>query len=309
MGSTNTSLVVDDPGGAAGPDSEAIFATVKSAGVYRVGVTAPSSAMMVGDYALSVSVHPATAASANCTTYTSTDLAQPIPADPGEVTSTLMVPGSPRIADIDVSLTLSHTNPPDLDIYLVSPAGNTNALVTNIGGANFPNWDFTLDDEAAFPAGLYTLNNDMVMQPESVFRLDWFKGENAGGTWTLHVVDDTATNGGTLQGWSITICEPPVSTCTDGSVPVSLFSTDFESGPSGFTHMGGQDEWALGMPVFPPVTGCNSGTSCFKTDLTGTYNPGSTQDLISAPIDLAGMAGPIELTWAMKYQLRALVHR
>src|SRR5262249_39492186 len=59
----------------------------------------------------------------------------------------------------------------------------------------------------------------------------------------------------------------------------------------------------LGTPSFAPITSCNSGTSCFKTDLANTYNANANEDLVSAPIDLGSSAAPIRLAWAMKYQL------
>ena len=64
---------------------------------------------------------------------------------------------------------------------LESPAGNTNGLLSDVGNATFPAWDFTLDDEAAFPAGSFPVYNGLVVAPENVHRLEWFDGENAGG--------------------------------------------------------------------------------------------------------------------------------
>ncbi len=306
FGPTNISLLVNDNSGAAGPDSEAGFVTVKNAGTYAVAVNLQAGTL-IGDYALSVAVHPATPFSTNCMTYTSTVAAQPIPAGPGAVTSTITVPGMPRIGDIDVSIKLNHALPQDLDIYLTSPEGNTNGIATDVGGGmgtTLTAWDVTFDDEAAFPTGTYQVLNGLILQPERDFRLGWFKGEKAGGTWTLNVLDDLASNGGTLEGWSITICEPPApATCAGAATRVAAFTTDFETGDAGFTHTGTSDEWARGTPNFAPITTCNSGTNCWKTDLAGTYNANSNQDLTSATIDLRNLAAPISLQWAMKYQM------
>src|SRR6185295_204399 len=146
------------------------------------------------------------------------------------------------------------------------------------------------------------------------YRLSWFDGENAGGTWTLDLRDDTAgANGGTLTAWSLRICEaPPPPPCAPGFTPTTVFSTDFESGAAGFTHSGTQDEWELGLPATVatttanPVAGfstCNSGVNCWKTDLDNTYNASSNQDLLSAPINLAGLQAPIVVTWAQRHQV------
>src|SRR6185436_4103400 len=141
--------------------------------------------------------------------------------------------------------------------------------------------------------------------PELNYRLSWFDGQPAGGTWTLTLRDDAAADGGTLNSWSIRVCEPaPPPACAPGFAPVTVLTTDFEGGAAGFTHSGAQDEWELGNPTFAPVTGCNSGTSCWKTDLDNTYNASSNQDLLSS-VSLAGLSGPVVINWAQKYQIES----
>src|SRR5262249_1484685 len=127
-----------------------------------------------------------------------------------------------------------------------------------------------------------------------------------GGMWTLRVYDDAAINSGTLNGWSMTICQPPAApTCSTGLV-TPLLSTDFESGAAGFTHSGMMDQWGLGTPIQAPnFTGCNSGANCFKTNLMGNYANSSSQDLVSPSMDLTGFKAPIRATWAMKYQMES----
>ncbi len=293
-------LQVND-GGSAGPDSEALFATVKSAGTYGVAVTGAAA----GDYGLSVSVHAA-APSVGCTTYASSDVPKTIPAAGGQVTSVITVPGTPRIGDVDVSVQLDHAAPSDVDAHLVSPAGNTNGLFTDVGSATFPNLDITIDEQAAFPAASFTLLNGLMVEPELDYRMHWLDGENGGGTWTLVLNDDTNNvSGGTLTGWSITVCDAPIPnvTCSGGNVPVTPLSTDFEANDGGFTHIGTLDAWALGTPTAAPIASCNSGTQCWKTNLAGAYNASSNQDLVSAPIDLTQATGAVQLRWAMKYQI------
>ncbi|WP_437763734.1 proprotein convertase P-domain-containing protein [Sorangium sp. So ce281] len=284
------------------PYSDAIFATVKAAGTYRVTVTGSVTA---GDYGLSVSVHPA-ASSVGCTTYDSAN----VPRDMvfgAPTTSFIDVPGAPRIGDLNVSVRLSHPMPPDVDVYLVSPAGNTNGLFTDIGDRTYPNLELTIDDEAAFPAGHFTLLNGMMVQPELDYRLHWFDGENGGGRWTLTLGDDTdnSNNLGVLSAWSLRICDAPIPalSCSSGDAPSTRLSADFERGAQGFTHAGTADAWALGTPSAAPIATCNGGTQCWKTNLSGAYNASSNQDLVSPPIDLSGVQAPIQLRWAMKYQL------
>ena len=309
LGVFNNFILVVNDAGTAGPDSEAFFITVKDAGTYYVLVSAPTGGTTFGTYNLSASVLPK-AQQAYCTTYTSTDVPKVIPSGPGMVSSTLVVPGNPRIADIDVSIVLTHTFMADLDAHLVSPAGNDNGLFTDVGnvtvGSANIQMNTTLDDEAAIPIGQFTVVAGPSFTPELNYRLSWYDYTNAGGVWTLKLYDDATGDGGVLQSWSITICEPPPPpTCPVGYNPVIVYSSDFEAGDGGFTHFGTQDEWERGLPTFAPITTCNSGSNCWKTDLDNTYNPSSDQTLLSPPINLAGYNGPVILRWAQKYQMES----
>ncbi|MFN7961132.1 MAG: IPTL-CTERM sorting domain-containing protein [Thermoanaerobaculia bacterium] len=300
----NQILVVNDAS-TTSPNSEAFFFTVKDAGTYFAYVDEPAAGGGAAfTYHLSVSVHPNTAATANCTTYTSTDVPQTIPTGPGQVNSTIVVPGSHRIADLDLRVQLNHTNMPDLDVHLISPQGNDNGVFTDIGAAAQTAMDTLFDDEAGIPAGVFTVVSPTGFQPELAYRLGWYDGEDAGGTWTLAIRDDTAANGGTLTAWSLTVCEPPPPpACPPGFGVTTVYTNDFEAGTGGFTHSGTQDEWARGLPTFAPITTCNSGSNCWKTDLANTYNASSNQDLLSPNINLAGLVAPVTVTWAQRYQM------
>lgn len=272
-------------------------------------------------YGLNITVLPAP--TGTYTTYTSTDVPKAIGPGTGLVSSTITIPGNPRIEDIDVEIQLNHSLMQDIDAHLRSPAGNDNGLFSDIGAAatgGQTQMDLIFDDDAAIPP-MYTALKGLRVRPENnatagtsstsgAYRLSAFHGENAGGTWTLDLYDDTAgANGGTLTGWSIRIREPgPIAPGT----PVTIFSTDFESGPAGFTHSGTQDEWELGLPATEATTTVNpvaafttahSGVNCWKTDLDGTYNASSNQDLYSPVIDLTAYSGPVVVTWAMRHQL------
>lgn len=323
----NQILVVDDAGTAdTAPQipSEALFMTVKTAGTYYAFVDS-ASALVGGPtatYHLSVSVHPATNEGVNCTTYTSTDVPKTIGPAAGLVSSTITVPGSPRIADVDVDIVLNHALMADIDAHLRSPAGNDNGLFTDIGATATGGqalMDLVLDDEAGIPPS-FTIMKGLNYKPELSYRLNWFDGENAGGVWTLDLRDDdgggAGLNGGTLAGWRLRICEqPPAPSCVHpSSSATTVFSTDFEAGAAGFTHSGTADEWELGLPATVatttanPVAGfttCNSGTNCWKTDLDNTYNVSSTQDLLSPNINLTGISAPLTLSWAQKYQMES----
>lgn len=305
FGSPGNFIAINDAGSST-PDSEAVFITVKDAGVYQVLVNVPGGGVTFGTYLLNAAVIPGAAATSNCTTYTSTDVPQIIPTGPGTVSSTITVPGNPRIADINVELNITHDFMTDLDVQLISPAGNDNGLFTDIGSSSAgvqTEMNVLFDDEASSQPA-FSIINGMSLVPELNYRLAWYDGENAGGVWTLQIYDDLAANGGTLNGWSIVLCEPePATGCATGTEEVTVFSTDFESDNGGFTHSGVSDEWEWGLPTYGTVSSCNSGTGCWATDLDNTYDASSAQDLLSPAINLAGLVAPVTVTWAQRYQI------
>ncbi|MGH9802919.1 MAG: PPC domain-containing protein, partial [Blastocatellia bacterium] len=134
---TNQILVVDDAstGSVANPLSEAMFMTVKDTGTYFAFVDSATAATggPTATYKLSVSILPRTNVGVNCTTYTSTNVPQTIGPGTGLVSSTITIPGNPRIASMRVTLQLNHALMADLDVHLRSPAGNDNGLFTDIG--------------------------------------------------------------------------------------------------------------------------------------------------------------------------------
>lgn len=318
----NQILVVDDgsAGSVANPLSEAFFMTVKATGTYYAFVDSATASTggPTATYTLSVSVHPAANEGVSCTTYTSTNVPQLIGPSAGLVSSSITVPGNPRIADVDVSMNLNHALMADIDANLRSPAGNNVALFNDIGSTATGGqtlMDIILDDEAAIPF-VFTVVRPLVLKPELNYRLDWFDGENAGGVWTLDLRDDlTNTSGGTLNSWSLRICQPPPpQTCPPGTTQTIAYASDFEANNGGFTHSGTADEWEYGTPATVATTttnpvadiiGCISGVNCWKTDLDNTYEVSSIQDLLSPNINLAGMVPPIFVTWQQRYQLES----
>lgn len=130
------------------------------------------------------------------------------------------VPGTISTGAFSVNVTLSHGNPREVDIYLVSPTGDRIALLSDAGGTGsvlgtlrfsqsgrsptigetlipnsfyFPT-DFDPGDvlPAPAPAGAYTAS------------FGGLSGDNPNGNWSLYVFDDTAATGGSIANWSIT---------------------------------------------------------------------------------------------------------
>lgn len=314
---TDQLVFADDAGSVETPGptipSEFAVMTVKNAGTYYVAVDSASGAIggPTATYRLSVSVSPRVPVGTSCTTYTSTDVPKTIGPANGLVTSTLTVPGSPVIASVRPFIQLNHALMNDNDVQLRSPAANDNGLFTDIGAAAIGGqslMDLILDDDAGVPP-VNTALRGVVIRPELNYRLGWFRGENAGGVWSLDIRDDTNNaSGGTLTSWGLEICEQtaPVGTL--------IYSEDFESSNGGYTHSGTADEWEYGTPAtlatttanpVAALTTCNSGVNCWKTDLDSTYNINSSQDLVSPPLNLVPFGGTITLSWAMRYQMES----
>ncbi len=304
---TPPQILVANDAGAATPDSEAFFLSVKNPGTYGVLVGVPAGGTTFGTYHLSVTVFPQVNEGVNCTTYTSTNVPVAIPDGPGIVNSTMVIPGNPRIEDLDVAINMTHNFMADMDVQLTSPSGNTVGLFSDIGSVTVgaqTTMDAIFDDEGAIPS-LFTVTQGLRLAPELNYRLSWFDGQPAGGTWTLTLRDDAAGDGGTLNSWSLRVCEPPPPTCAPGFLETTVVSTDFESGAAGFTHSGTQDEWELGLPTFPPIADCASGSNCWKTDLDNTYEASADEELLSPGIDLTGFSPPVVVRWAQKFQVES----
>src|SRR5205823_12757250 len=131
----------------------------------------------------------------------------------------------------------------------IAPDGNEVVLFDDpptTAAATAPQINTILLDEAAIPISFFGIHSGPQYAPELYARMAYFNGQQAQGTWTLRVRDDTTANTGTLNSWSLTICDDIVQACT---VPeTSVFSTDFEADDGGFTHSGTADNWARGLP-------------------------------------------------------------
>jgi len=123
------------------------------------------------------------------------------------VNSTLVIPSGEGVVinDINVAVDITHTWVRDLTVTLISPAGTQVKLVdrpcTNVALNNI---QATFDDAGI---ALICANNPAVggtIVPVDV--LSAFNGENTAGTWTLRVADQAAQDGGSINGWTITVC-------------------------------------------------------------------------------------------------------
>lgn len=136
--------------------------------------------------------------------YGSGDVPKNIPDNDSQgITSTLGIPGSRAIADVNVNLTIQHTYDADLDVYLESPAGTLVELFTDVGAEGDGFTNTTLDDQALRSIADGSAPFTGVYRPEG--RLADFNGEDRQGTWKLHVYDDAASDTGRLISWSVIV--------------------------------------------------------------------------------------------------------
>ncbi len=109
----------------------------------------------------------------------------------------IVVPIEYHITDVDVCLDLVHTFDGDLHIYLESPLGTLVDLSINRGGGGDNFTCTTFDDEATTPiaSGVPPFTGSFI--PDAA--LTGFDGQNAIGTWILHIDDVAGGDVGNLN--------------------------------------------------------------------------------------------------------------
>jgi subtilisin-like proprotein convertase family protein len=137
---------------------------------------------------------------------------------PDPVTSTQEVVDDHTIAELDVSVNISHANAAELIVELSSPQGTTVRLHDRSGGF-----------------GSLVTRYDLETDPDGPGVMADFDGESILGTWTLSVEDTTfgAHAPGTLQSWTLHVtsvegfdcdvfaCSEPVPTESPSSLLVN----------------------------------------------------------------------------------------
>ncbi len=130
------------------------------------------------------------------------------------------------ITDLDVTINLTHGDPDDVDLALVSPDGEAQILMSDLcGGNDLTGVAMTFDQDAASsvpdngpcPDGLRAKPADVVANgdtwtapgaPPANFGeadLDAYNGENPNGTWRLFTSDDAGVGAGAINSWSLRI--------------------------------------------------------------------------------------------------------
>jgi subtilisin-like proprotein convertase family protein len=163
--------------------------------------------------------------------YNSTDVPKAIN-DLTTVTSTIVVPASGNLTDVNVGLSITHTYDADLDIFLIHPDGTRVELTTDngAGGDNFTNTVFDDAAATAVTAGVAPFTGSF--RPEGL--LSTLNGKPAAGTWTLEVTDDASVDTGSLTAWSLTLVSgggaPVCAACACGAAPAMSRVTHAKAG-------------------------------------------------------------------------------
>ena len=141
-----------------------------------------------------------------------TDLAIP---DDGHTTvvSAIDIAGLTRSVQwVTATVLLSHAQPGDLRIALVSPDGTRVLLFANRAvSPRTVSFEVTFTFDDAAPTGGI---RDGFLRPDEP--LATFRGEDGNGTWRLELTDTTPGDGGSLLGWSLDVIEEPTAV-TDGN--------------------------------------------------------------------------------------------
>jgi subtilisin family serine protease/subtilisin-like proprotein convertase family protein/mRNA-degrading endonuclease HigB of HigAB toxin-antitoxin module len=115
--------------------------------------------------------------------------------------STIVVPDSFTIQDLNVSIRITHTWMSDMIVTLVSPSG-ARVLLANQRGTSQDGYINTIfDDEATVAIGAGTFPYTGRYRPEQ--SLTAVDGTDARGTWRLEVFDVFGADEGVIEAWSL----------------------------------------------------------------------------------------------------------
>ncbi|MCK4643902.1 proprotein convertase P-domain-containing protein [bacterium] len=190
----------------------------------------------------------------------------PIPiTDKNTIISTINISEFCDIADILVSVDISHTYIMDLIIKLVSPTGTAVYLHNRTGGG---------DDDI-----ITTYDNITI--PDGPGVMDDFNGEKTWGIWELHIYDAAIGDEGTLNSWSLEI-EP--CNCSD-PYPIVVYNShsidDSAENDNGVAQPGEN----IIMPItlqnegYADATGVNATLSTLDSNVTITQNYSTYPDI------------------------------
>ena len=137
----------------------------------------------------------------------------PLP-DLATTTSAINVPAhAGRVLDVDLTLNITHTFDADLDVNLRHvPSGKVVTLFTdvpNMGSFGADGFNITLNDEAGADIGTVSGVDGQpvtgLFNLEGAALLSKFDGLDASGVWRLAITDNSGSDSGTLNSWSLVV--------------------------------------------------------------------------------------------------------
>ena len=134
------------------------------------------------------------------------------------ITSTINIPTSGTITDVNITMNVTHTWINDLVATLTSPAGTVINLFTNPCDPNSSINDIaaTFDDAGVALACGNSPGISGLVIPETP--LSDLNGETPTGVWTLTIFDAFNQDGGSLNSWSLAICAALPLSITDNTL-------------------------------------------------------------------------------------------
>ncbi|WP_350284541.1 reprolysin-like metallopeptidase [uncultured Croceitalea sp.] len=140
----------------------------------------------------------------NCKTFDTDQLPiEIISEDPSTITSKITFVEDLTLSDINVNLEVSHTFLEDLIIKLTSPAGTT-VILTSKSCGSLNNINVVFDDDGGSLGCSGNPAIQGVVKP--LGSLASFNGESILGEWLLTIEDTAATDGGSLDAFSLDVC-------------------------------------------------------------------------------------------------------
>ncbi len=149
----------------------------------------------------------------------------------GSVTSSLYIPGSITIDDINVGLNIGCSSTSGLIVQLENPAGVSIRLFSEVDNDGEDFDDTLLDDEAGNEIGLGMPPFTGSFRPMDP--LSTYDGASTKGTWILTVTDVGGSTTGTVYGWFVEITGHirgirPCDSYASDNVPYTIYAGDFD---------------------------------------------------------------------------------
>jgi subtilisin-like proprotein convertase family protein len=129
--------------------------------------------------------------------------------DPGTTTDVINIVPNITLSDVNVTVDISHQFTGNLTVSLQSPLGTEVILYDQSCGSSTA-MTVTFDDEASS-----NYNCVITTSARPSGSLSNFDGENSSGNWTLKIVDHVSGNFGTLNSWSLELCQSVAGSSTN----------------------------------------------------------------------------------------------